>query len=72
MRRTAAAYVQADFKGGNWAGNVGLRYVHTDEDVLTYTSVGANQPGAITTSAFGPFIPLTPNTAITTSCRAPI
>jgi iron complex outermembrane receptor protein len=56
--KDTAAYVQADFKGTNWAGNVGLRYVHTDEDVVTYTAVGANQPGAITTSAFGPFIPL--------------
>ncbi len=56
--KDTAAYVQADFKGSNWAGNVGLRYVHTDEDVITYTSVGANQPGAITTSAFGPFMPL--------------
>ena len=56
--KDTAAYGQADFKGSNWAGNVGLRYVHTDEDVLTYTSVGAAQPGAITTSAFGPFIPL--------------
>jgi iron complex outermembrane receptor protein len=55
--KDSAAYVQADFKGGNWAGNVGLRYVHTDEDVVTYTAAGANQPGAITTSAFGPFIP---------------
>jgi iron complex outermembrane recepter protein len=55
--KDSAAYVQADFKGGNWAGNLGLRYVHTDEDVITYTAVGANQPGAITTSAFGPFIP---------------
>src|SRR6202035_5536393 len=55
--KDSAAYVQADFKGSNWAGNVGLRYVHTDEDVLTYTAVGANQPGAITTSLFGPFIP---------------
>src|SRR6202035_5819876 len=55
--KDSAAYVQADFKGSNWAGNVGLRYVHTDEDVLTYTAVGANQPGAITTSAFGPFVP---------------
>jgi iron complex outermembrane receptor protein len=54
--KDSAAYVQADFKGGNWAGNVGLRYVHTDENVVTYTAVGANQPGAITTSAFGPFI----------------
>jgi iron complex outermembrane receptor protein len=55
--KDTAAYVQADFKGSNWAGNVGLRYVHTDEDVVTYTAVGATQPGAITTSAFGPFIP---------------
>jgi iron complex outermembrane receptor protein len=54
--KDAAAYVQADFKGSNWAGNVGLRYVRTDEDVVTYTAAGANQPGAITTSAFGPFI----------------
>jgi iron complex outermembrane recepter protein len=54
--KDTAAYVQADFKGDNWAGNLGLRYVHTDEDVLTYTAAGATQPGAITTSAFGPFI----------------
>ena len=56
--KDAAAYVEADFKGSNWAGNVGLRYVHTDENVVTYTAVGATQPGAITTSAFGPFMPL--------------
>ncbi len=56
--KDTAAFVQADFKGENWTGNVGLRYVHTDEDVVTYTSAGANQPGAITTSAFGPFVPL--------------
>ncbi len=55
--KDSAAFVQADFKGSNWAGNVGLRYVHTDEDVVTYTAAGATQPGAITTSAFGPFIP---------------
>jgi iron complex outermembrane recepter protein len=54
----AAAYVQADFKGSNWAANLGLRYVRTDENVLTYTAAGATQPGAITTSAFGPFIPV--------------
>ncbi len=54
----AAAYVQADFKGSNWAANIGLRYVRTDENVLTYTAAGATQPGAITTSAFGPFIPV--------------
>jgi iron complex outermembrane recepter protein len=57
--KNTAAYVQADFKGDNWAANAGLRYVHTDEDVVTYTGVPAQTPGAITTSAFGPFIPVT-------------
>jgi iron complex outermembrane receptor protein len=56
--KDTAAYVQADFKGSNWAGNIGVRYVHTQEDVLTYTGVDASTPGAITTSAFGPFIGL--------------
>jgi iron complex outermembrane receptor protein len=54
----AAAFVQADFKGSNWAGNLGLRYVHTDERVVTYAADVSNTPGAITTSAFGPFIPV--------------
>ncbi len=27
--KDTAAYVQADFKGDNWAANVGVRYVHT-------------------------------------------
>ena len=56
--KDTAAFVQGDFKGSNWAGNIGLRYVRTDEDVVTYTSAGANQPGVITTSAFGDFVPL--------------
>lgn len=50
-----AAYVQADFKGDNWSGNIGLRYVRTDEDVLTFTGVNAATPGAIY-SDFGSFI----------------
>lgn len=54
--KDAAAYVQADFKGEDWAGNVGLRVVHTSEDVVTYTQVDPSTPGAILTSAFGPFI----------------
>ena len=56
--KDSAAYVQSDFKGGNWSGNVGVRYVHTQENVLTYTAAGATDPAAITTSAFGPFKPL--------------
>jgi iron complex outermembrane recepter protein len=54
--KDTAAFAQADFKGDNWAGNVGLRFVHTEEDVVFYTQVDATTPGAILTSAFGPFI----------------
>ncbi len=51
-----AGYVQADFKGSNWAADVGLRFVRTQEHVVTYTQVAASTPGATLTSAFGPFI----------------
>jgi iron complex outermembrane receptor protein len=53
--KNSAAYVQADFKGDNWAANAGVRYVHTQEDAISFTQVAANTPGAILTSAFGPF-----------------
>jgi len=53
--KDSAAFVQADFKGDNWAGNVGLRYVHTQEDAISYTQVDPSTPGAVLTSAFGPF-----------------
>jgi iron complex outermembrane receptor protein len=54
-----AAYVQADFKGTGWAGNIGLRYVHTGEDVLVFaqdSSVTATTPGAVLGSLFGPYV----------------
>ena len=54
--KNSAAYIQADFKGDKWSANVGLRYVNTDEHAVTFTQVAANTPGAVTTSAFGPFI----------------
>ena len=50
-----AAYVQADFEGSNWSGNVGLRYVQTKEDVTTFTQTSADDPGAIPGSLFGSF-----------------
>lgn len=53
--KDAAAFVQADFKGDNWAANVGLRYVQTKEDAISYTQVDPTTPGAVLTSAFGPF-----------------
>ena len=54
--KNSAAYVQAGFKGERWTANIGVRYVNTDEHAVTFTQVSANTPGAITTSAFGPFI----------------
>jgi len=53
--KDTAAFVQADFKGDNWAGNVGVRYVNTKEDATSYTQVDPTTPGAVLTSAFGPF-----------------
>src|SRR5882672_7290994 len=53
--KDSAGYVQADFKGGAWTANIGVRYVRTEENVLTYTQVDKTTPGAILTSAFGPF-----------------
>jgi iron complex outermembrane recepter protein len=53
--KDAAAFVQADFKGDNWAGNIGIRYVNTKEDAISYTQVDPSTPGAVLTSAFGPF-----------------
>jgi iron complex outermembrane recepter protein len=52
-----AAFVQADFKGSNWAGNVGVRFVHTVEDVLTYVGASTNTPGS-QYSDFGQYIGL--------------
>jgi len=54
--KNSAAYVQADFKGSNWSADIGVRVVRTQEHAVTFTQVSANTPGAITTSAFGPFI----------------
>ncbi len=51
-----ATYLQADFKGTGWSGNVGVRVVNTREDVLTYSQVPLTTPGVITGSLFGGFI----------------
>jgi iron complex outermembrane recepter protein len=50
-----AGFVQADFKGSNWAGNVGVRVVRTQDDVVNYTAVDKTTPGS-TFSLFGQFI----------------
>lgn len=37
--KNLAAYVQANFIGDRWSGNVGLRYVSVDQDIMSYQSV---------------------------------
>ncbi len=51
-----AFYVQGNLEGNGWSGNVGLRYVQTKESVTLPFSADPKAPGAITTSAFGPFV----------------
>jgi len=57
--KDSALYVQADFGGSHWSGNVGLRGVRTDDNSLNNVSASPLDPNAITTSAFGPYVPLT-------------
>ncbi|MEO8102184.1 MAG: TonB-dependent receptor [Betaproteobacteria bacterium] len=52
----SAGYVQGNFEGKGWSGNVGLRLVQTKEHVLSYVNSTAQTPGAITTSDFGPYL----------------
>jgi len=54
-----AAYVQGNFSGDRWSGNVGLRYVNIKQDIDTYaTATGSTVPdvkslfGAWTREAF--------------------
>jgi len=56
--RSNAVFVQGDLSGDGWSGNVGMRLVQTRERILNNTAVSAATPGAITTSAFGPFLPV--------------
>jgi iron complex outermembrane receptor protein len=63
QEKTGAAYFQANFAGERWSGNVGLRYVHTKQDILTNVAVSPSlpldeqPPGTINGSAFGPYLP---------------
>ena len=51
-----AAYVEGKLNGNGWSGNIGLRMVLTAEKLFIPQSVAGTTPGAITTSAFGPYI----------------
>lgn len=57
--KTNAAYLQSDLEGSGWSGNVGLRLVQTKQSVTNNVAVSANTPGAVTASAFGPYLPTT-------------
>ncbi len=47
-----AGYVQANFSGDRWSGNVGLRYVNIDQDINTYQAV-TDAANADVSSLFG-------------------
>ena len=56
LKETAsAAYVQLNFDADNWSGNLGLRYVRTEEDITTFVNADPADPDADTSSAFGAF-----------------
>ncbi|MEO8998147.1 MAG: TonB-dependent receptor [Rhodanobacter sp.] len=50
--KDSAAYLQANFAGESWAGNMGVRYVQTKQDI-GYTSTNPD-PGATTST--GPIV----------------
>ncbi|MEO5559279.1 MAG: TonB-dependent receptor [Dokdonella sp.] len=55
--KNSAIYGQLDFAGQGWSANGGLRAVRTEEHVVANVAVDATTPGAITVSAFGPYLP---------------
>ena len=57
--RNGAFYVQGNLEGQGWHGNVGVRLVRTKESVTSNLATDPATPGAVTTSAFGPFLPAT-------------
>lgn len=57
--RNNAFYVQGNLEGSGWRGNVGVRLVKTKETVTSNMATDPTTPGAITASAFGPFLPVT-------------
>jgi iron complex outermembrane receptor protein len=54
--KDTAAYVQADFGGDGWSGNIGVRVVQTKEHAVNFANATIQTPGAILDSAFGPFV----------------
>lgn len=59
QEKDTSGYVQLDLNGHQWSGNVGVRFVRTQDSIVTNVGVPATTPGAITTSAFGPYAQVT-------------
>lgn len=53
--KSFAAYVQGNFAGSEWSGNIGLRYVNVDQDIDSYQAV-ASAANADVSSLFGNWI----------------
>lgn len=55
----SAAYVQTNFKGDKYRGNLGVRYVHTADDIKYWDSPdsGKTYDGVTQTSRYGRFLP---------------
>ena len=51
-----AGYVMAHVGGEGWRGDFGVRLVETQENAFVNTPVSAGTAGAITSSAFGPYM----------------
>jgi iron complex outermembrane recepter protein len=54
--KDTAVYIQGNWEGSNWSGNLGVRGVRTGENVIVNVAAPANAPGVITGSAFGDYI----------------
>jgi len=65
QEKDTSVYFQADFKGSNWSGNLGVRFAQTKESVVQNIGVtlppapNPVPPGVIATSAFGPYTQVT-------------
>ena len=45
-------------EGERWSGNIGVRAVKTEERITNNVFATVDTPGAITSSAFGPYLPV--------------
>ncbi|MDE1150557.1 MAG: TonB-dependent receptor [Azospirillaceae bacterium] len=57
--KNADSYIQANFKGDRYRGNIGVRYVHTDDDIKYWNSPdgGTTYDATTQNSRYGRFLP---------------